>query len=394
MMRNNSSLVWFRPMLIGLFFLTDKWEISLVSLRVFLYYSFSFSSQKKNSKFELSLSWITLFLVGFFLSPGFGFLYLTFELSLIPILYIIIHWGYQPERLRASFYISLYTIAGSLPLLMLIVKTAHSSFDFTFPYVSGNLIWFLCGVLAFLVKIPIWGFHLWLPKAHVEAPVVGSMILAGVLLKLGGFGLLKIWSRIAVISTGNNLVLAVSFWSLVVLPLICLLLVDAKVLIAYSSIIHIALIIGGILRGSLVGFWGAFWIILAHGFTSPLIFFLANKYYEPSFSRNLLLQKGLNSLNPLLAFLWFLALIHSIAAPPSLRIFREILICFRFLKISLINLFFIGFSVFFGGAIRLYLFSAYMGSTQSKLLRLLSNKEKIVSYLILLPIRFWLGFSY
>lgn len=377
-----------------LFFLTDKFEIGLVSLRVFLYYSFYFSPQKSNSKFEKSLSWMTFLLVGFFLSPGLGVLYLAFELSLIPILYIIIHWGYQPERLRASFYISLYTIVGSLPLLLLILKSAQSSFDLTFPNVCGNLIWYLCGVLAFLVKIPIWGVHLWLPKAHVEAPVVGSIILAGVLLKLGGFGLLKIWRIIVTISSGNNLILAISFWRIVILPVICLLIVDAKVLIAYSSVIHMALMIGAILRGSLVGFWGAFWIIIAHGFSSPLIFYLANKYYEASLSRNLLLQKGLNSLNPLLAFFWFLALFHRMAAPPSLRIFREILICFRFLKISLINLIFIGISVFFGGAIRLYLFSSYLGSSQYKLLRVLNFKEKIVSYLILLPVRFWLGFSY
>jgi len=387
-------LIWLRSIFIYLFFLSDKFEIGLVSLRAFLFYAFYFIPQKRNSKFEMSLSLMTLLLMGFFLSPGFGFLYLTFELSLIPILYIIIHWGYQPERLRASFYIFLYTIVGSLPLLMLITKSAQSSFDFTFPNVSGNLIWQICGVLAFLVKTPMWGVHLWLPKAHVEAPIVGSIILAGVLLKLGGYGLLKIWRRLATVSSGNNIILAVSLWRLVILPVVCLLMVDAKVLIAYSSIIHIALIIGAILRGSMAGFWGAFWIIIAHGFSSPLIFYLASKYYESSFSRNLLLQKGLSSLNPVLAFFWFLALIHRMAAPPSLGILREILICFRFLKISLINLFFIGISVFFGGAIRLYLFSSYLGPSQSKLLRALNFKEKIVSYLILFPVRFWLGFSY
>lgn len=142
-------------MFICLFFLTDKFEVSLVALRVLLFYSFYFFPLKRNSKFEISLSCLTLLLVGFFLSPGFGVLFITFELSLIPILYIIIHWGYQPERLRASFYISLYTIVGSLPLLLLIVKSTQSSFDFTFPCVSGNLIWFFCGVVAFLIKIPM-----------------------------------------------------------------------------------------------------------------------------------------------------------------------------------------------------------------------------------------------
>lgn len=337
---------------------------------------------------------MTILLVRFFISPGFGFLYITFELSLIPILYIIVRWGYQPERLSASFYISLYTIVGSLPLLLFILKATQSSFDFTFPNVPGNVIWYFCGVTAFLVKIPVWGLHLWLPKAHVEAPVVGSMILAGVLLKLGGFGLLKIWTRFIRTARTNFFVLSVSLWCLLILPIVCLLIVDTKVLIAYSSIIHIALIVGAILRGSIVGVWGAFWIIVAHGFSSPLMFFLANKYYESSLRRNLLLQKGLSSLRPFLAFFWFLALSHSIAAPPSLGLFSEFLICFRLLKISLICLVFIGLSVFFGGAIRLYLFSSRLGSTQSKLIRLIRFKEMIISYLLLFPIRFWLGFSY
>jgi NADH-ubiquinone oxidoreductase chain 4 len=234
------------------------------------------------------------------------FFYILFEISLIPTLVIILGWGYQPERLQAGMYLIIYTISASLPLLLSLIYIYRIRgrlfmyFGFNIDHLGGILgIWWVICIIAFIVKIPIYLTHLWLPKAHVEAPVAGSIILAGILLKLGRYGLVRLRSLIV---WGNNYVvsifISVSIWGAVITRIICLRQTDLKSLIAYSSVGHIGLLIRGVVSNQVWGWYGAFVIIIAHGLVSSGLFSLGNMVYENTGTRSLYLVKGLLSVLP------------------------------------------------------------------------------------------------
>lgn len=288
--------------------------------------------------------------------------YLFFEIRLIPTLFLILGWGYQPERLQAGVYLLFYTLLASLPMIIgifYVYEDIGRLFFISFiEYSYNNLYLYLCLILAFLVKIPIFLVHLWLPKAHVEAPVSGSIILAGLLLKLGGYGLLRVFPLLQ--KTGlkiNVLWIRISLVGGVLVSLICLRQVDLKSLIAYSSVAHIGIVLGGLLTITYWGICGSYTLIIAHGLCSSGLFCLANISYERFGSRRLLINKGLLNFMPRLRLWWFLLCSANMAAPPTLNLLGEIRLLNRIVIWSWVRIFRLALLSFFSAAYTLYLFS-------------------------------------
>lgn len=157
--------------------------------------------------------------------------------------------------------------------------------------------------LVFIVKLPLFGFHLWLPKAHVEAPLIGSMLLAGVLLKLGGYGIFRFFRYLHVFSFSCVYFLSyVAFLSLVgafYVSFLCSRQMDLKMVIAYSSVVHISVMVLGLFSFSWLGVQCSFLMMVSHGLISPLLFFLIAYLYEFKHSRRIMILKGLLLVNPL-----------------------------------------------------------------------------------------------
>nr|YP_008992995.1 NADH dehydrogenase subunit 4 [Cyclemys tcheponensis]AEZ35307.1 NADH dehydrogenase subunit 4 [Cyclemys tcheponensis] len=340
---------------------------------------------------SLVLAFSTMELIMFFIA---------FESTLLPTLVIITRWGGQMERLSAGTYFLFYTLIGSLPLLVALLTTQTYTGTLSIhmlqlspyphmmnPWTLHN--WWLALFTAFMIKMPLYGLHLWLPKAHVEAPIAGSMILAAVLLKLGGYGIIRMTMTLAPpLKMPSYPFMMLALWGVIMTGFICLRQTDLKSLIAYSSVSHMGLVIAATLTRTEWACTGAVTLMIAHGLTSSMLFCLANTNYERTNSRTLLLARNMQLLLPLMGLWWFSASLTNMALPPTINLMGELAIIVSLFNWSNTTILMTGLGTLTTAAYTLYmLITTQWGETPShtKTIPPTHTREHLLMMLHILP---------
>nr|QOD98055.1 NADH dehydrogenase subunit 4 [Ibidorhyncha struthersii] len=350
--------------------------------------------------FITSLVTIQPFIILAFSATELTLFYITFEATLIPTLILITRWGNQPERLSAGIYLLFYTLISSLPLLITILHlhtqtgTLHlTMLQLTHPtltYSWTNLLLSSALLMAFMVKAPLYGLHLWLPKAHVEAPIAGSMLLAALLLKLGGYGIMRVTMlTYPLLNSLHYPFLTLALWGALMTSSICLRQTDLKSLIAYSSVSHMGLVIAASMIQTYWSFSGAMILMISHGLTSSMLFCLANTNYERTHSRILLLTRGLQPLLPLMSTWWLLANLTNMALPPTTNLMAELSIMIALFNWSTFTIILTGLATLLTASYTLYMLLMTQRGTLPTHITTIQNsntREHLLMALHILPL--------
>lgn len=276
-----------------------------------------------------------------FFSIDLFFFYIFFESVLIPMFIMVSIWGSRARKIRASYMLFFFTLFGSIIMLLAMLKLyiECGTLDIralkliTFEENFQCLLWWPF-FLAFSVKIPVFPFHVWLPEAHVEAPTGGSVLLAGVLLKLGVFGFLRFLIPIFPLASAyfSPIVFVLCSFGVVYGSLIAIRQSDLKRVIAYSSVSHMNLIVMGIFSLTFQGFEGVIIQSLAHGFVSSALFFCIGMLYERFHTRTIVHISGLTVLMPIFNMFFLLFTMSNIAVPGTSSFIGELLILLGIFK--------------------------------------------------------------
>nr|YP_010872785.1 NADH dehydrogenase subunit 4 [Laemobothrion atrum]WGU50349.1 NADH dehydrogenase subunit 4 [Laemobothrion atrum] len=315
----------------GVVFLSPNYAVDFLSSAMVLltfWVAIFLLSSKNSGMMNLSLLLLVFVMSALFMSNSFLSLFIFYEFSLIPTVYLIVGWGYQPERLSASLYLFFYTLVFSLPLLGFCIYFSLESWK-VYEAISsesgGMNPWVsTLALLSFMVKMPLFGIHFWLPKAHVEAPMQGSVMLAAVLLKGGGYGLIRV-IKLTNIDSMKFFFTSLSSVGMVSAAIAVLLSLDLKTMVALSSVSHMNFSVLGMLTLTLKGMEGAILMMVAHSLISSVLFFLVNMNYEVFFSRSMFMNKLIMSRLPKLSMIWFMALALNLGLPPFLLMVGELL---------------------------------------------------------------------
>ena len=282
------------------------------------------------------------FMIGVFISMDLILFYLFFEGGLIPMFLIIGIWGGE-RRIYSTFKFFLYTLAGSVFMLLAVIfmywEVGTSSIpvllQHEFSYNNQIILW-LAFFASFVVKIPMWPFHTWLPDAHVEAPTAGSVILAGVLLKLAGYGFIRF--SITMFPDASHyfapMIYALSIIAIIFTSLIALVQEDMKKLIAYSSVAHMGFVTLGIFTFTIQGIEGAIIQMISHGIVSAALFLCVGVVYDRIHTREIDRYGGLVNRMPLYSFSFMIFILASLGLPGTSGFVGEFLVLLSIFSVN------------------------------------------------------------
>ena len=356
----------------------------------------------------VSLLFLEMTMVGVFLALDAIIFYMFWELSLVPMLYIIGAWG-GPDRVYAAVKFFLYTFAGSLIMLVGLLATAYLfhiqsgvwSFNildwYTLKLTTDQQFWlFLAFFSGFAIKVPMFPFHTWLPWAHGQAPTIGSVILAAVLLKMGTYGFVRFSLPILPDAsvTFTPFIMTLSLIMVVYTAMVAFAQKDMKQVIAYSSVSHMGIIMIGVFAMNAEGLGGSIFLMLSHGIVAGALFMLVGVIYERTGTKIMDEFGGLAAVMPVYATVFGVMLMASVGLPLTIGFVGEFLVLLGFYKVSVIGTIIAGSTIIIGSVYMLVLYKrSFFGPVKHE--KNLSLKDldgrELTALLPLLAIVVWLG---
>lgn len=327
----------------------------------------SWNSLSFNVKeFLIAFLLLDFFLIGAFCALDLMLFYIFFESVLIPMFLIIGMWGSRERKMLAAYYFFIYTLLGSVLMLLSVLyiysQVGTTDYEvlltFAFTDFEQKLLWFTF-FIAFASKIPMVPVHLWLPEAHVEAPTAGSVILAGVLLKLGTYGFIRFSLPLFPVASFffTPLVYTFATISIIYSSFTAIRQTDFKRIIAYTSIAHMNLVVLGIFSFNTIGIEGAIMQSLSHGFVASALFFIIGVVYDRYKTRVVQYYGGLASVMPMYTFIFLFFTMANTSFPGTSSFVGEFLILIGSFKVNTSTTFLGATSIIVGGAYSLWLFN-------------------------------------